>query len=155
MHRSALRLHSRDHDSSIRVACRSRAPCQDGRGPLRFYAQPLAPMSCWDSVEALALAITAGRYRPHLARSPHEVNLLGGFLFLYPRAHPGIAVHSTRPRHPERPRPRRIQCIASCAVALEGERRPIGPTPSRRLISAARVQYPFEINFPGSLKLQL
>ena len=38
MHRSALRLHSRDHDSSIRVACRSRAPCQDGGGPLLFYA---------------------------------------------------------------------------------------------------------------------
>ena len=38
MHRSALRLHSRDHDSSIRVACRSRAPCRHGGGPLRFYA---------------------------------------------------------------------------------------------------------------------
>ena len=38
MHRSALRLHSRDHDSSIRVACRSRAPCRHGGGPLRFCA---------------------------------------------------------------------------------------------------------------------
>ena len=102
VHRSALRLHSRDHDSSIRVACRSRAPCQDGWGPLRFYAQPLAPMSCRDSVEALALAITAGRYRPHLARSPHEVNPRGGPFFFCTRAHPGIAVHGTRPRHPER-----------------------------------------------------
>ena len=93
MHRSALRLHSRDHDSSIRVACRSRAPCQDGGGPLRFYAQPLAPMSCRDSVEALALAITAGRYRPHLARSPHEVNLLGALSFFVPARSPASPTH--------------------------------------------------------------
>ena len=121
MHRSALRLHSRDHDSSIRVACRSRAPCQDGRGPLRFYAQPLAPVSCRDSVEALALAITAGRYRPHLARSPHEENPRGALSFLPPPAHVSGQV----------PEPAEGPASPFCAVILEGVQRPIGPMHSR------------------------
>ena len=88
------------------------------------------------------------------SQPPRGKSSRGPFFFCTRARSPASPTHPPQ-RHPERTLPRRIRCIVSCAVALEGERRPIGPTLSRRLISAARAQYPFEINFPGSLKLQL
>ena len=120
MHRSALRLHSRDHDSSIRVACRSRAPCQDGRGPLRFYAQPLRRCPA-GTPSRRSLSPPRHVSTCRLRLTPLELNARGALSFLPPPAHVSGQV----------PEPAEGPASPFCAVILEGVQRPIGPMHSR------------------------